>query len=334
MGRPPQLAPQISSDQAALADLHGLQQVVEQIRQLAAQDSRLATQLNALPAAFGDGSALRNLFVNVFPDQCVRAVPDKKGNAVLSQREVEILRMAAAGKSQQEIADILGIAKSTVHTHLNNIYKTVDVHTPLEALKRAAALGCVAWGTLEDLMVPIRPETHGLDPFQDFCSTVGDVEPVLNLAELRPLAAFGLLLVAISGAAARQKHGDTRSNATPRGIVYRMNRRGQVTIRFGQDQMGTARSLAIAPLNAAAHGFTPGNLFVAHDQIPQHGLNRGAVTEFAPNGEYVRKFCGGDALNTRLIGMNICFGADGKLLATSGWLTNAILAFTAERRKG
>jgi DNA-binding NarL/FixJ family response regulator len=321
--------PQTVPDSAVPTDYSGLQQVVEKILQLVEQDRSLAAQLNALPAAFGDGAALRALFINLFPDQCVPKILDRQGKAVLSEREVAILRMAAAELSHEQIADYHGIARATVRKHLNNIYKTLDVHKPLAALKRAAAMGYIGWGSVEDLLGPLREETCGFDPFQSFCTTVGSVAPTFRLEERRPLAAFGLLLLAVSGATARQRIGDARRDATPRGLVYRINARGEVTHRFGREQMRTARAIAIAPLRAAEQGFTPGNLFVAHDQVPQRGLNRGAITEFTPDGEYVRTFCGGEEIGTRLIGMSLSFAADGRLLATSGWLTNAILAFSA-----
>ncbi len=42
--------------------------------------------------------------------------------AGLSQREVEVLRLAAAGKSNREIAEILVLSEKTVVNHLTNIY--------------------------------------------------------------------------------------------------------------------------------------------------------------------------------------------------------------------
>ena len=40
----------------------------------------------------------------------------------LSERELDILRLIATGRSNQEIADILVIAMSTVKSHINSIY--------------------------------------------------------------------------------------------------------------------------------------------------------------------------------------------------------------------
>lgn len=58
----------------------------------------------------------------------------------LSARELEILRLIAAGHSNQAIADTLIIAVSTVKRHINNIYGKLDVQSRTQALARAREL--------------------------------------------------------------------------------------------------------------------------------------------------------------------------------------------------
>jgi LuxR family maltose regulon positive regulatory protein len=55
----------------------------------------------------------------------------------LSDREIEILDLIAAGCSNQAIADTLVIALSTVKKHINNIYGKLDVQSRTQALVRA-----------------------------------------------------------------------------------------------------------------------------------------------------------------------------------------------------
>ncbi len=55
----------------------------------------------------------------------------------LSARELEILRLVAAGHSNQAIADRLVVAVSTVKKHVNNIYGKLDVQSRTQALARA-----------------------------------------------------------------------------------------------------------------------------------------------------------------------------------------------------
>lgn len=58
----------------------------------------------------------------------------------LSERELEILRLVAAGLSNNKIMDELFISLSTVKTHLRNIYGKLDVHRRTEAIARAKEL--------------------------------------------------------------------------------------------------------------------------------------------------------------------------------------------------
>ncbi len=61
----------------------------------------------------------------------------------LSSRETEILQWIAAGKSQQDVADILGISQRTVEVHLSSGREKLGaVNTP-QAVARAVALGII-----------------------------------------------------------------------------------------------------------------------------------------------------------------------------------------------
>jgi LuxR family maltose regulon positive regulatory protein len=58
----------------------------------------------------------------------------------VSERELEILRLIAAGQSNKEIARTLIIAIGTVKKHLNNIYTKLGVRSRTQALAKARAL--------------------------------------------------------------------------------------------------------------------------------------------------------------------------------------------------
>jgi LuxR family maltose regulon positive regulatory protein len=58
----------------------------------------------------------------------------------LSERELQILRLLAAGLSTREIADELVIAVGTVRNHVKSIYGKLDAHNRVQALERARAL--------------------------------------------------------------------------------------------------------------------------------------------------------------------------------------------------
>jgi ATP/maltotriose-dependent transcriptional regulator MalT len=58
----------------------------------------------------------------------------------LSDRELEVLGLIAAGLSNREIAQELVVATSTVKTHINNIYRKLDVLRRTQAVARAKEL--------------------------------------------------------------------------------------------------------------------------------------------------------------------------------------------------
>ena len=61
----------------------------------------------------------------------------------LSARELQVLRLLAAGLSSTEVARELYIAVGTARTHIKNIYGKLDVHSRVEAVIRAQELGLV-----------------------------------------------------------------------------------------------------------------------------------------------------------------------------------------------
>jgi LuxR family maltose regulon positive regulatory protein len=60
---------------------------------------------------------------------------------VLTEREMEVLRLIAAGLSNREIARELVVAVSTVKSHINHIYGKLDVKNRTQAIARAQTLG-------------------------------------------------------------------------------------------------------------------------------------------------------------------------------------------------
>jgi LuxR family maltose regulon positive regulatory protein len=73
------------------------------------------------------------------------AVPPAAGEVpqpgILSERELEVLRLMAAGCSNQEIADELVIAIGTAKRHTANIFDKLDVRNRTEAVAKARQLG-------------------------------------------------------------------------------------------------------------------------------------------------------------------------------------------------
>jgi DNA-binding CsgD family transcriptional regulator len=79
----------------------------------------------------------------------------------LTQREIEVLRLMAEGLLAHTIALRLRVSPRTVHKHLGNIYRKLDAHDRLVAVRRAEGLGLLdrATGdrpTLADGLLTLR----------------------------------------------------------------------------------------------------------------------------------------------------------------------------------
>ncbi len=62
----------------------------------------------------------------------------------LTDRELDVLRLLAAGRSNAEMAAELFVEPSTVKTHLIHVYSKLDVHSRTHAVARARALGLLS----------------------------------------------------------------------------------------------------------------------------------------------------------------------------------------------
>lgn len=92
--------------------------------------------------------ALHNRFLTDSVSQTRRemdaqASPAQRLIEPLSERELDVLRLICAGKSNQEIADELFIALDTVKRHANNIYGKLNVQRRAQAILEARRLGLV-----------------------------------------------------------------------------------------------------------------------------------------------------------------------------------------------
>lgn len=59
----------------------------------------------------------------------------------LSERELEVLRLVAAGKSNREIAEKLVVSLGTAKTHVHNLCGKLGVRNRTEAAMKAKDLG-------------------------------------------------------------------------------------------------------------------------------------------------------------------------------------------------
>ena len=62
---------------------------------------------------------------------CVEALAAKKSPIAgsLTEREVQVLKLVASGRTNRAIASKLGISEKTVARHLSNIFNKLDLHS-------------------------------------------------------------------------------------------------------------------------------------------------------------------------------------------------------------
>jgi LuxR family maltose regulon positive regulatory protein len=98
----------------------------------------------------GDGVASESLRLLTYTDKLLAAFPQTtpvekpKSKTIpepLSERELDILRLIATGRSNQEIAETLVIAVSTVKSHINNLYGKLGTNRRTEAIAIARDMG-------------------------------------------------------------------------------------------------------------------------------------------------------------------------------------------------
>jgi LuxR family maltose regulon positive regulatory protein len=61
----------------------------------------------------------------------------------LTERERDVLRLLAAGRSNPEIARILYVEVNTVKTHVRSLFGKLGVHRRVQAAQRAQELGLI-----------------------------------------------------------------------------------------------------------------------------------------------------------------------------------------------
>ena len=109
---------------------------------------------NCEPTAFLDGiraAAAGEVVLTGLPDDYLGSLADsietqRDAGRTLTEREREVLSVAAEGLTAREIGDRLGMRERTVTTHLGHIYWKLGVTGRIEALTAAARAGLVTVG--------------------------------------------------------------------------------------------------------------------------------------------------------------------------------------------
>src|SRR5215203_5143433 len=107
-------------------------------RVLDAQQRGRLDSLRRVPAHY-----LRKLLATLEREAPSTAQPTTELPEALSERELEVLQLIAAGKSNRRIATELFVSVGTVKTHINNLYRKLDAHSRTQALARASELDLI-----------------------------------------------------------------------------------------------------------------------------------------------------------------------------------------------
>ncbi|MFZ5962059.1 LuxR C-terminal-related transcriptional regulator [Thalassococcus sp. BH17M4-6] len=76
--------------------------------------------------------------------------PSYEAKSKLTKRETDVLRLIARGLRVAEVAEVYGLADSTVITHIKSIYRKLEVSNRAEAAIHASRLGLLADDTAND----------------------------------------------------------------------------------------------------------------------------------------------------------------------------------------
>ncbi len=108
--------------------------------------------VDAVRAVYGGESvlhpAIARKVLNRFVPQGTATASKQKPLEVLSEREMEVLKLATRGLSNQDIANELCLSLRTIQAHLGHIFNKLQVSSRTEAVVRALKAG---WITLDDV---------------------------------------------------------------------------------------------------------------------------------------------------------------------------------------
>lgn len=74
-------------------------------------------------------------------DEVAQRLAARTSTPTLSPRETEILQLVASGKSNKEICNALALSRSTMSTHLDSIFRKLDVDDRTEAAMQGIRRG-------------------------------------------------------------------------------------------------------------------------------------------------------------------------------------------------
>jgi DNA-binding NarL/FixJ family response regulator len=103
-----------------------------------------AEVVNAIRSVFTEGAYLPPGIAREVMDRYIQRPAEETGRPHLTEREKEVLRLIAEGKSNKDIAELLCLSVKTVMAHRTNIMEKLDIHSSTELVKYAIRQGIVS----------------------------------------------------------------------------------------------------------------------------------------------------------------------------------------------
>lgn len=96
------------------------------------KDSELAVLREAIYSVYKNETYIQENLKPMLQERLLRGMNTRK-DEVLTEREIEVLRLIAKGLINKEIASELSISEKTVKNHAGNIFKKIDVSDRTQA---------------------------------------------------------------------------------------------------------------------------------------------------------------------------------------------------------
>jgi len=90
-----------------------------------------------------DLSAFVKRLLEAMPAESIRAKTGPSQEEKLSDRELEVLRLLAAGQSYKEIGQGLFLSLNTVQFHVKSIYRKLSVNKRVQAIEKAREMNLI-----------------------------------------------------------------------------------------------------------------------------------------------------------------------------------------------
>jgi DNA-binding NarL/FixJ family response regulator len=105
--------------------------------------ARASEVISAIHAVYDEGAYLPPRITQAVVTAIAESANFGDGQTILTEREIEVVRLVAEGLSSREIAGRLNISVKTVDTHRANIMEKVNAHNTAELTKYAIRKGIV-----------------------------------------------------------------------------------------------------------------------------------------------------------------------------------------------